>query len=209
MKKLFLLVLFAFSFSFSQKNEAEELFKKGISFYDKKDFDKAIIHLEASKELDSLNHQTYRYLGLCYDKKFDNFKAIQNYEKAIQLNKENSDMLLNLGLKYRWENNLEKSIECYKKYIVFKPESEQGYICAALIYSRLENYLESNRYAILALEKAKIVNPNLVLDIKSTIAYNYYFLNEKKLAKELFEELIKNNYEISNEDVLIDLKLKQ
>lgn len=210
MKKLFLFsVLLVINFSFSQKNEADILFKKGIASYEKKELDDAIKHFEKAKKLDALNDKIYRYLGLCFDKKFDNVKTIENYEKAIELNKENSDMLINLGLKYRFLNKLDKTLECYKKYIDFKPESEQGYICAALICSRLENYKESNNYALIALEKAKIVNPDLVLDIKSTIAYNYYFLNEKVLAKQLFEELIKNNYEIHNEDVLIDLNLKQ
>ncbi len=210
MKKVFLFfVLLVVNFSFSQKSEADILFKKGVDSFEKKELDNAIIHFDKAKKLDALNDKIYKYLGFCYDKKFNNEKAIENYEKAIELNKENSDVLINLGLKYRFLNKLDKTLECYKKYIDFKPESEQGYICAALICSKLENYKESNNYALIALEKAKIVNPDLVLDIKSTIAYNYYFLNEKVLAKELFEELIKNNYEISNEDVLIDLNLKQ
>lgn len=210
MKKLFLFsFLLIINFSFSQKNEAEELFKKGLSFYEEKEIDDAIIYFEKAKMLDVFNDKIYRYLGLCFDKKFNNSKAIEYYEKAIELNKENSDMLLNLGLKYRFLNKLDKTLECYIKYIDFNPKSEQGYICAALTYSLLGNYKESNNYAVIALQKAKIVNPDLVLDIKSTIAYNYYFLNEKVLAKELFEELIKNNYEIHNEDILIDLKLKQ
>ncbi len=208
-KNILFILLLVFNFSFSQKNEADEFFKKGMASYEKDNLDEAIIHFEKAKKLDGLNDKTYRYLGICFGKKFNNEKAIENYEKAIELNKENSDMLINLGLKYRFLNKLDKTLECYIKYIDFKPESEQGYICAALICSKLENYKESNKYAIIALEKAKIVNPSLVLDIKSTIAYNYYFLNEKVLAKELFEELIKNNYEINNEDVLIDLNLKQ
>lgn len=210
MKKCFLLiVLLVFSFSFSQKEEAEEFFKRGLSFYENKDLDKAIVNFEKAKEIDKLFDKTYRYLALCFDKKFNNLKAIENYEKAIELNKENSDMLLNLALKYRFINKLDKTLECYFKYIDFKPDSEQGYVCVAMIYSSLENYKESNKFAFIALEKAKVVNTNLILDIKSTIAYNYYFLNEKILAKELFEELIKNNYEISNEDILNDLDLKQ
>lgn len=210
MKKLFLFsVLLIVNFSFSQKNEMDILIKKGITFYEKQELDDAIVYFEKAKTQDALNDKTYRYLGLCYDKKFDNIKAIENYEKAIELNNGNSDMLINLGMKYRFLNKLDKTFECYKKYIDFKPESEQGYICTAIIYSKLENYKESNNYAIIALQKAKIMNPDLVLDIKSTIAYNYYFLNEKVLAKELFEELIKNKYEIYNEDILIDLSLKQ
>lgn len=210
MKKLFLFsFLLIINFSFSQKNEPEELFKKGLSFYEKQELDDAIIYFEKAKILDAFNDKIYRYLGLCFDKKFNNLKAIEYYEKAIELNKANSDMLINLGLKYRFLNKLDKTLECYIKYIDFNPKSEQGYMCTALTYSSLGNYKESNNYAIIALQKAKNVNPDLVLDIKSTIAYNYYFLNEKVLAKELFEELIKNNYEIHNEDILIDLNLKQ
>ncbi|SEP58244.1 tetratricopeptide repeat protein [Flavobacterium urocaniciphilum] len=210
MKKYFLIVvLLIVGSSFSQNKKFEELFNNGMSHYNKKDLDKAIVAFEKAKKQDSLNDKTYRYLGFCYEKKFEIEKTIENYEKAIVLNKENGDLLLNLGLNYKFSRKFDKAIECYLKYIDFNSESEQGYVCAAITYSKLDNYIESNKYALIALEKAKTTNPNLVLDIKFTLAYNYYFLEEKKLAKDLFEELIKNNYDISNDDILNDLGLKK
>jgi len=126
-------------------------FRVGMSYFGKREYDKAIIEFEKSIELDENHTESYYYLGQCYLQKgiieYYNkniFKAyslyrkankiseqvIPKYEKIIEDNPENLNSYLRLGYIYEvrsivpFINDYDKALKYYLKALSLDVASE-------------------------------------------------------------------------------------
>jgi len=127
-------------------------FRIGMSYFGKREYDKAIIEFEKSIELDANHTESHYYLGQCYLQKgiieYNNkniFKAyslyrkankiseeqvIPQYEKIIEDNPEDLDSYLRLGYIYEvrsivpFINDYDKALEYYLKALSLDAVSE-------------------------------------------------------------------------------------
>ncbi len=131
--------------------QSQAPFRIGMSYFSKREYDKAIIEFEKSIELDANHTESYYYLGQCYLQKgiteYNNkniFKAyslyrkanelaeqaIPIYEKIIEDNPEDLNSYLRLGYIYEtrsiapFVNEYDKALECYLKALSLDAASE-------------------------------------------------------------------------------------
>jgi len=93
----------------------EDLFKKGIEYHNKGDFDKAILFYKKSMETLGLDKKILVLLGNAYYET-KKFKEAENaYKKALALDSNYSKAYFNLGILYEQTKKFDKAIEAYKK----------------------------------------------------------------------------------------------
>lgn len=86
----------------SNNRDGKAYYYLGNLYYDKKQYDKAIMHWEKSTEIDSTNPTTFRNLALAYYNKSKNvIKANEALEKSFDLNRNDARVLLELDQLYK------------------------------------------------------------------------------------------------------------
>lgn len=142
----------------------------GKSYYHKGRYymDQAIYHIERSIELDYLNDDSYKYLGLCYSELGLYEEGIQYFLKAI--NNENDDMLLLvLGQTYHKLGD-DLNSEVYLKRAIEFNDDFRVEIKSRFLLGKI--FSESSDF-----EKAED-QYNLILDKDSKSADAHYYLGE-------------------------------
>ncbi len=95
----------------NKQKQAEDHFKKGFTYQDQGDPDKAIEEYHKALELDPGYAQVYTNLGTVYLGKQDYDKAIENFKKVLELNYLDKKAHYNLGLVYLYKGDLGKAKE--------------------------------------------------------------------------------------------------
>lgn len=133
----------------------EELYDRGISYYDKGMIDKAIEEFKEVLELDPDDVETHYHLGNAYadNEMFD--EAISIYKKAIAKDPEFIDAYLSMGTLYLDMDMVNEAISLCKQAISTNPDD--SFLCFNLgeAYVRNEQYEE----AITAFNNAISINP--------------------------------------------------
>lgn len=111
----------------------ESFYNRGIDFFAKKDYEKAINYFKLASETPDSKPQAYYNLGLSYQSIKDYDRAIINYNKFLLLCPTDYDGLYNLGLIYYLLENYSKAIEFFEKGIAVKKE-EAGLKALVLAY---------------------------------------------------------------------------
>lgn len=96
----------------------------------------AIEYYEKSLKTDPTFHQSYKELGLIYEKEYKEYdKAKEYYEKAIAINPEDPTLLYKLGNLYIHYDNYPTAIEYFQKATKLLPDYAQAYRNLGLAYS--------------------------------------------------------------------------
>lgn len=98
---------------FAQKPYVKN-YNKGMEFFQKGDYDKAIQWFEKSIKAKNDWDTVYVSLGQCYLEKNDITTAINNFNKAISLNKNNSSAYFSLAKSYQFLNNDKEALKNYE-----------------------------------------------------------------------------------------------
>lgn len=116
----------------------EFFYNKGVDFYNKKKYDKAVQFFKFALDRPQVQPQVYYNLALTYQymKKYD--RAIVTYNKFLELRPNDYDGLYNLALTYYSLEKYQKATELFEKCMAIKKD-EDG--VKALILS----YLEENQ----------------------------------------------------------------
>lgn len=102
----------------------EFYYNKGIDFYNKKQYEKAITCFKQAILQSNVQPQVYYNLGLShqYMKNYDN--AIVSYNKFLEKQPNDYDGLYNLALTYYTIENFSKAIELFEKCIAIKKDED-------------------------------------------------------------------------------------
>lgn len=134
---VFIIVITLFVGSYGAENE---LFKKGIEYYQKEEYELAIAHLEEAKKLEPENALIYFYLGNCYYELSDFDNAILNFTKGLNYADDKAPFFYNLGNCYFMKGNYNFAVEMYIKAEVYNPALYGAYLNAGNAYYKSGDY---------------------------------------------------------------------
>jgi len=126
-------------------------FNSGVTFYNQKEFSKAIQAYQKVIELDPAYVEAYNNLGIIYQE-IDNFdKALEVYHKAIDINPRYAKTFNNLGLLHFLNERYEESIEAFQKALAINPSSIESHINLGVLYKKrgmVDKAIESYQKAL-------------------------------------------------------------
>ena len=183
-----------------QELSIEELYDRGISYYDKGMIDKAIEEFKEVLELDPEDVETHHHLGNAYADKEMFDEAILIYEKIVEKNPEFIDVYLSLGMLYLDMDMVDEAISLCKQAISANPDD--SFLCFHLgeAYVRNEQYEE----AITAFNKAISINP-MDPETQYRLAESYYKTKQYDMALKHATQAEELGY-ITVPTFMIDLK---
>ena len=183
-----------------QELSIEELYDRGISYYDKGMIDKAIEEFKEVLELDPEDVETHHHLGNAYADKEMFDEAISIYKKTVEKNPEFIDVYLSLGTLYLDMDMVDEAISLCKQAISANPDD--SFLCFHLgeAYVRNEQYEE----AITAFNKAISINP-MDPETQYRLAESYYKTKQYDMALKHATQAEELGY-ITDPTFMIDLK---
>ncbi len=178
----------------------EELYDRGISYYDKGMIDKAIEEFKEVLELDPDDIETHYHLGNAYADKEIFDEAISIYKKVIEKNPEFIDAYLSLSTLYLDMDMVDEAISLCNQAISANPDD--SFLCFHLgeAYVRNEQYEE----AITAFNKAISINP-MDPETQYRLAESYYEAKQYNMALKHATQAEELGY-ITDPTFMIDLK---
>ncbi|MFQ5688402.1 MAG: tetratricopeptide repeat protein [Candidatus Scalindua sp.] len=178
----------------------EEIYDRGISYYDKGMIDKAIEEFKEVLELDPDDVETRFHLGNAYADKEMFDEAISIYKKTIEKNPEFIDAYLSLGMLYLDMDLIDEAISLCKQAISANPDD--SFLCFHLG----EAYIRNKQYeeAITAFNKAISINP-MDPETQYRLAESYYETKQYDVALKHAMQAEKLGY-IVDPSFMIDLK---
>lgn len=172
-------------------------FRIGMSYFGKREYDKAIIEFEKSIELDENHTESYYYLGQCYLQK-----------GIIEYNNKN---ILKAYSLYRKVNKIaEQVIPKYEKIIEDNPEDLNPYLRLGYIYEVrsivpfINDYDKALEYYLKALDlttsSSLAGNTGIIIYLNTRIGYIYF--DKKKYSQaieylEMAEKVSHQNVEVA------------
>ena len=183
-----------------QELSIEELYDRGISYYDKGMIDKAIEEFKEVLELDPDDIETHYHLGNAYADKEIFDEAISIYKKVIEKNPEFIDAYLSLSTLYLDMDMVDEAISLCNQAISANPDD--SFLCFHLgeAYVRNEQYEE----AITAFNKAISINP-MDPETQYRLAESYYKTKQYDMALKHATQAEELGY-ITDPTFMIDLK---
>ncbi len=183
-----------------QELSIEELYDRGISYYDKGMIDKAIEEFKEVLELDPEDVETRHNLGNAYADKEMFDEAISIYKKVIEKNPEFIDAYLSLSTLYLDMDMVDEAISLCNQAISANPDD--SFLCFHLgeAYVRNEQYEE----AITAFNKAISINP-MDPETQYRLAESYYKTKQYDMALKHATQAEELGY-ITDPTFMIDLK---
>jgi TPR repeat protein len=112
--------------------------QQGIDYYEKQDYDNAIIAFKKAIEINPKHDEAYFNMGNAYGKKEDYDNAITAYKKAIEINPKNDKAYHNMGNAYDKKQDYDNAITAFKKAIKINPNN----ILSKEALSYMENKIE-------------------------------------------------------------------
>ncbi len=110
-------------------------FKKGDSYQEKGQWDKAIAEYNKAIELNPEYAEAYYNRGIAYGNKGQYDQAISDYTKAIELNPRYAMAYVTRGSAYRQKGQFDQAISDFNKVIEINPEFAEAYFNRALTYT--------------------------------------------------------------------------
>lgn len=156
----------------------------GISYFNRGEYDKAIIEFEKSIELDASDTESYYYLGQCYLQ-----KGIMEYY--------NKNILKAYGLFRKANKIAEQAILQYEQIIKDNPQDLNSYIKLGYMYEArsmvpfINEYNQALEYYLKALNLAMSSSPagnrGIIIYLNTRIGYIYFEKNKYSQAIEYLE----------------------
>lgn len=148
-----------------------------LTFYnctDLKNYDKALVYVDALHKCDSVKFVTrdYLYLGHAYKSAGKTDKAVTNFMKAYELDNTQNDVLKLLSDTYLQDSVYDKAVEFYEKYLQgVETKKVSDYTAFAKIYMKMaENPAKKNE----ALMKADKVYEDFAVAFPNNEDYAAY-----------------------------------
>ncbi len=183
-----LMLMGYWSWQYQQETIASVYYIRGLIYYQKEDYDRAIEDYNKVIELNPNDAIAYKDRGLAYHYKKDYNLAIEDYNKAIELNPKFTEAYIIRGTVYDDLEDYDLAIEDYSKAIELNPKYVTVYNNRGLAYYHKKDY----DLAIEDYNKAIELNPKYFITyiIRGTV---YDDLKDYDLAIEDYSKAIELN----------------
>ena len=184
-------------------SESKDLFHEAKSFYQEKNYERALSLYKNLSKLHSNDYKVWNNLGLCHARLKDYKKAIVAFEKAVEVNEKKELIWSNLGKAYYHIGEFNKVIKTYKRALKVFPYNTFYMNGIGTISIELNNYdyaIKIFKYALNTDQQNHTAWHNLCLvygkkgvdfssnEFKPNSEVSWYQLSKALLVSSLFED---------------------
>ena len=171
-------------------------FNSGVTFYNQKEFSKAIQAYQKVIELDPTYVEAYNNLGIIYQTMGDAKSAFGAYQKATGINPRYEKGYNNLGLLFLLEGRYEEALEAFQKALAINSNTIESHIHLGILFKKKgqwENAIESYQKALAIDPLHKETHYNMALlyeqleNWESAISHYQQFI---QLSSKSYPELV-------------------
>jgi len=171
-------------------------FNSGVTFYNQKEFSKAIQTYQKVIKLDPTYVEAYNNLGIIYQTLGDAKSAFGAYQKAIEINPRYEKGYNNLGLLFLLEGRYEEALEAFQKALAINSNHIESHINLGILFKKKgqwENAIESYQKALAIDPLHKETHYNMALlyeqleNWESAISHYQQFI---QLSSKSYPELV-------------------
>jgi len=166
---------------------------KGISYYNKEQWDESVAELTKAIEINPRYAYAYIGRGLAYGRKGQHDKAISDYTKAIEINPRYADAYVSRGVTYGKKRQHDQAISDFDKAIELNPRDAMAYYNRRITWEMKGNLDQ----AIADYTKAVEINPRCS---KAYVNRAAIWLNKGDMERAIADFLKRAICFISNEE---------
>jgi len=160
-------------------------FNSGVTFYNQKEYSKAIRAYQKVIELDPAYVEAYNNLGIIYQMMGDVERAFGTYQKATEINPRYEKGYNNLGILLLLKGHYEEALEAFQKALAINPNNIESHINLGILFMKKAQWDE----AIESYQKALAIDP-LHRETHYNIALLYEQLENLELAISHYQQFI-------------------
>jgi type IV pilus biogenesis/stability protein PilW len=160
-------------------------FNSGVSFYNQREFSKAIHAYQKVVELDPTYVEAYNNLGIIYQMMGDVERAFESYRKSTEINPRYEKGYNNLGILLYLRGRNEEALESFQKALAINPNNVESHINLGILFKKKGQWEK----AIESYQKALAINP-LHREALYNIALLYEQLGNMELAINHYQQFI-------------------
>jgi Flp pilus assembly protein TadD len=161
-------------------------FNSGVTFYNQKEFSKAIQAYQKAIELDPNYVEAYNNLGIIYQMMGDVDRAFGAYQKATEISPRYEKGYNNLGILLLLKGRYEEALEAFQKVLAINPNNIESHINLGILFKKKGQWDE----AIESYQKALAIEP-LHRETHYNIALLYEQLENFELAISHYQQFIR------------------
>jgi tetratricopeptide (TPR) repeat protein len=160
-------------------------FNSGVTFYNQKQFSKAIQAYQKVIELDPTYVEAYNNLGIIYQMTGDVDRAFGTYQKATEINPKYEKGYNNLGILLLVNGRYEEAQDAFQKALAINPNNIESHINLGILFKKKGQWDR----AIESYQKALAIDP-LHREVHYNIALLYEQLANLELAISHYQQFI-------------------
>jgi tetratricopeptide (TPR) repeat protein len=158
--------------------DAKAYYDRGLAYYDKKDYDRAIAEYTQAIKLDPNYATAYTNRGCVYGGKGDYDRAIADFTQAIKLDPNDAHAYTNRGIVYYYKKDYDRAITEYTQAIRLDPNDAIAYTNRGIAYYNKRDYDR----AIAEFTQAIRLDPNDV-NAYTNRGDSYYYKGNRSRAR--------------------------
>ena len=168
------------------------------------DSKKQLFYLQKAVKVNDNDYLAYYYLGDYYKSRNEYSLAIANYKESVKINQKFPQVYLSLAMCFFETQEFNYSTLALKQYLELVPNSDCAYFMLAKAALATSQFDEAKIYI------QNAINICDSLQYKFELAKIYYYLNDYKMALDLFQIVLQSgdNAEAFNYVALCNYKLK-
>jgi tetratricopeptide (TPR) repeat protein len=160
-------------------------FNSGVSFYNQREFSKAIQAYQKVIELDPTYVEAYNNMGIIYQILGNADRAFGAYQKATEINPRYEKGYNNLGILLLLKGRYEEALEAFEKALAVNPNNIVSHINLGILYKKKAQWEK----AIESYQRALVIDP-LHRETHYNIALLYEQLENLELAISHYQQFI-------------------
>ena len=160
-------------------------FNSGVSFYNQREFSKAIQAYQKVIELDPTYAEAYNNLGIIYQMVGDVDRAFRAYQKSTEVNPRYEKGYNNLGILLFFKGRYDEAQEAFQKALVINPNNIESHINLGILFKKKGE----GEKAVASYQRALAINP-LHREAHYNLALLYEQLENLELAVNHYQQFI-------------------
>jgi tetratricopeptide (TPR) repeat protein len=160
-------------------------FNSGVSFYNQREFSKAIQAYQKVIELDPTYVEAYNNMGIIYQMLGNADRAFGAYQKATEINPRYEKGYNNLGILLLLKGRYEEALEAFAKALAVNPNNIESHINLGILYKKKGQWEKATE----SYQRALAIDP-LHKETHYNIALLYEQLENLELAISHYQQFI-------------------
>ena len=171
----------------SDQELAAAFHNRGLAYYHKKEYDRAIEDYDHAIRLGLKDSDSFYHRGLAYFEKSEYSRAIQDFDEALKLKPDSVAALQKRGLAYEAKRDYDQAIRDYDRAINLQPDYGAAFVRRANAHQEKRQY----ERALADYEAATQVDPKLASERSK--GFLLFYLGRMTQSAEMFEKHMKSD----------------